>query len=206
MHRTPAVACLAAMLVAVVGFPSVGIAAPPTTQPKQVPHPVGTLGPAGGMQVAPDVSVTAARVLHFTGGHWEPLPPGVQVPTGQAILLQCDIGIAGVVPAKSFNIAWYLDGVKTCGEWFAGLHNAPLCEYTWPLSTGGSPYIANNPGGPGPHTFKCVADVGNKVSERSEDNNSAEAQFTTYKPATPQQLHRNAPPPPLPTGAGIVHP
>ncbi len=206
MDRKPALACLAAAFLAAASVPTLSFGAPPSTQAKQPPPAIATVGPAGGLQLAPDIAVTAARVLHLVGGHWAPLPAGVQVPTGQAILLQCDIAIAGLVKANSFNIAWYLDGVKTCGEWYAGLHNAPLCEYTWPLSTGGSPYIANAPGGPGPHTFKCVADVGNRVSERTEQNNSASVQFTTFKPATFQLQQRNAPPPALPTGQGIMHP
>ncbi len=206
MQRKTTLACLAATLVAAACLPCPSLAAPPPLQKQRPPLPGTTPGPAGGMQLAPDVAVTAARVLHFTGGHWAPLPAGVQVPTGQAILLQCDIAVAGLVKANSFNIAWYLDGVKTCGEWYAGLHNAPLCEYTWPLSTGGSPYIANAPAGPGPHTFKCVADVGNRVSERSEQNNSAEAQFTTFKPATPQVLQKRPPVEALPKGQGVLHP
>ncbi len=205
MHCRPVFAFLAAAFVAAVCVPCLGLAAPPPPLVRQPSRPIATLGPAGTMQMAPDVAVTAARVLHFTGGHWAPLPPGVQVPTGQAILLQCDIAVAGPVKANSFNIAWYLDGVKTCGEWYAGLHNAPLCEYTWPLTTGGSPYIANSPGGPGPHTFKCAVDVGGQVSERSEQNNSAEAQFMTFKPAT-LQVQRRAPLEALPTGKGVVHP
>ncbi len=206
MRPQAALACVAAALVAAVCRPTPGLAAPPPPQVRQAPAPIGTVGPAGGLQVAPDISASAAQVLHFTGGHWAPLPPDVPVPIGPAILLQCQIGVAGLVKANSFNVAWYVDGVKTCGEWFAGLHNAPLCEFTWPTTQGGTTYIAYGVSTPGPHTFKCVADVGNRVSERSEQNNSAQTSFSAYKPATVQQLRRNAPPPALPAGQGIVHP
>jgi len=202
MHRKPPLACLAAALVAAACLSSLTLAAPPPAQVKQPPQHVGTLGPAGTVQPAPDIAVTGVWIATVPGNNvWTRIPPDGKVKVGEAIMLGCDVGVAGLVPPNSFSVAWYLDGVKTCGEWWAGLHNAPLCEYKWPSGQGHTMYIVSAVSGAGAHTFKCGV-VGVQVSERTTQNNSAEFHFSAYSAPSFRPVEKKLPPAP----PGLVHP
>jgi len=202
MHRKSALACLAAIFVAAACFPASSFAAPPPVPMKQpTSRPAGTLGPAGPGQPAPDVAVTSAEVLHFVQGHWTPLPANGQVKVGEAILLQCNIGVAGIVPAKSFSVAWSVDGDRTCGNWGPTLHNPPVCELTWPLTTGMFTNIGLAAPPAGQHTLKCaIVDV--RVSQSTTANDSAQVPFATYGAQSFKPVEKRFPP--LPPGS--LHP
>jgi hypothetical protein len=190
------------MVVVAACFPGLSSAAPPAAQVKQPPQPTGTLGPAGPGQPAPDIAVNGVWIATVPGNNvWTRIPPNGKVKVGEALMLGCDIGVAGIVPAKSFSVAWYLDGVKTCGEPFAGLHNPPLCEFEWPVARGGTTDIVSSVSTSGAHTFTCgVVDV--KVSERTRDNNSAEFHFSAYGAKSFRPVEVRLPPSP----PGLLHP
>jgi len=169
--RTVAVALAACALFAL----AVTAAPPPPQSQRQV---VGSPSTAPAALHLPDIAVTNAWI-----GPGDP-PPNLQALlgrnpwVGEMITLGCEITITGQVPANTFTVSWWVDGVKTCGEGTWQLQDPPLCEYTWPFATGTQVALTYVPHTAGPHVYSCKADTGKQVAEFPESNNHRDVPFT----------------------------
>jgi len=153
-------------------------APPPSQAQRQTAASASTQPAAQVPAVLPDIAVTNAWI-----GPGDPPPElyallGRNPWVGETITLGCEIAITGNVPANSFQVAWVVDGVNTCGEGDWTLNNPPVCAFTWPFPTGTQAALTYVPHAAGTHTFKCDADTGHQVQESHEGNNSRTITFT----------------------------
>lgn len=178
MRRTTWFAWVVASALVAGGLSAYAAGAPPEPgQPAHRTDAVTTGAAAGQYQLVPDIVVNSVWIgKGDVGKAFTPL--GHNPSVSEPISLGCDVGISGTVAREAFKIAWYVDGVKTCGEGADTVQNPPVCEFTWPLAVGRKVFISYVPHQAGTHIFKCAVDVGNQVTERKETNNSQEVSFT----------------------------
>jgi hypothetical protein len=178
VRRTTWFGWVVAFALAAGGVSAYAAGAPPEPgQPANRPQAATTGAAAGQVQLVPDIVVKSVWIgKGAVGQAFTPL--GHNPSVGEPISLGCDVGISGTVAREAFKIAWYVDGVKTCGEGADTVQNPPVCEFTWPLAVGQKVFISYVPHQAGTHLYKCAVDVGNQVTERKETNNSQELSFT----------------------------
>ncbi len=142
---------------------------PPSSAQAAGAGQVGTVVSALG----PDLRVPSVWIGPGTGDPFAAL--GRDLWVGETVSLICDVRMTAGAPT-GWAIAWYIDGQKTCGEGVCTTN--PTCEWPWPLTEGTTAYINYVPHVAGPHTYRCVVDIHNTVTESKEGNNAAQVSFT----------------------------
>jgi len=158
----------------------VALAVVAATAPAAPPPPKAQAQAQAVSVLPPDIWVRDVWIgKSWDAGGIEPglQPLGHEPRLGEPVSLGCDIGFSGNLPPNRFNVAFYIDEVRTCGEGVLKLQNPPVCEYRWMLNPGKC-YISWVAHQAGTHTFRCGVDVDNEVTERNERNNSLPLSFT----------------------------
>jgi len=150
--------------------------------PKKVPPGAAAMRtaiPAG--KTLPNLAVDGVRLGAGTGDRFAPL--GHSPMLGEKVSLICKLDFAGLPPA-GWTLAWFVDGVKTCGE--GVFTTAPSCEYEWGMGAQAIEVFIDWVGHEaGSHTYRCAVDTHHVVLESSESDNSKEMSFQVKAPLQP---------------------
>ncbi len=157
------------------------LGAPP--QPSPRPGAVSPGVPAAAKQPLPDISVNAAWIGSAANADPAPLGPNPTVGVGETVVLGCDVGISGSVPAGAFKVEWFVDGAPVC----SGEFSPPECAWAYPLTHGNEVCRTYVVQAAGPHTYRCAADRARQVAERNESNNVSQwVRFTAVATSAPR--------------------
>jgi len=139
---------------------------PPSTLVAKTP-------PAVAVVVKPNLSVGSVWLGAGSGDRFAPLGHAPRL--GETVSLVCRVNVTSKAPS-GWKMAWYVDGVKTCGEGkFAVIQHD--CEFPWPFDFGTEVFIDYVPHQTGSHTFRCAVDIGADVAESSELDNAKQVSF-----------------------------
>jgi hypothetical protein len=160
-----------------------GVAAPVlAASPTPTPSPLSIVRPERARLIPhlikPDIRVQEIWIGPGSDNQFAALGRNPRV--GETISLGCELAISGVV-ASGWKMAWYIDGTETCGEGQFSLQGEPVCEFSWPFTTGNKAFLSYVPHEMGTHTYACRVDVGNAVAESNEQNNVKQTTFTVSK-------------------------
>jgi hypothetical protein len=154
-----------------VPLQSTPIMAPSAVVPRTLPQPAQNYG-----ATKPDLKVTKTWLAQYSQNVTQYVPLSTNPVEGQQVFLVCEFENAGADFKGTFRLSWLVDGTQVAttkfGDMPAGMKRNPAGKYTVTAA-------------PGSHTYDCLLDADNEVSESNEQNNRAGIGFVVAHGAAP---------------------